>query len=132
MAIPLHRTRAERLAAGDPRPSLEELYGDHEGYVEAVAEAAEELAEERLLLLDRSIQKRFVAPWRDEQACTGTACRAPTARPCGLGQTRGLSSATPRRAGEYNGAPVKNLTACSGSGDHFERKSNLLNERQKT
>ena len=52
MAIPLHRTRAERLAAGDPRPSLEELYGDHEGYVEAVAEAAEELAEERLLLLE--------------------------------------------------------------------------------
>jgi len=52
MAVPLHRTRAERLAAGDPRPSLEELYGDHEGYVEAVAEAAEELAEERLLLLE--------------------------------------------------------------------------------
>jgi len=52
MAVPLHRTLDERLVAGDPRPSLEELYGDHEGYVEAVAEAAKELAKEKLLLLE--------------------------------------------------------------------------------
>jgi hypothetical protein len=29
--IPFAETRAERLASGDPRPSLEERYGIHEG-----------------------------------------------------------------------------------------------------
>jgi Alpha/beta hydrolase domain len=38
--LPFAKTRAERLAAGDPRPSLEERYGDHDGYVAAVAKAA--------------------------------------------------------------------------------------------
>jgi hypothetical protein len=49
-AIPLHATEAERLAAGDPRPSLEELYGSHDGYVRAIAIAARTLRSERLLL----------------------------------------------------------------------------------
>jgi len=40
MTIPLHRTKAERLVAGDPRPSLEELYGSHGGYVSRIAAAA--------------------------------------------------------------------------------------------
>jgi Alpha/beta hydrolase domain len=48
--IPLARTQAERLAAGDPRLSLEERYGTHDGYVEAVVEAAVRLLQERLLL----------------------------------------------------------------------------------
>jgi hypothetical protein len=38
--IPFAPTKAERLAAGDPRPSLEERYGDHTGYVKAVEAAA--------------------------------------------------------------------------------------------
>jgi Alpha/beta hydrolase domain len=38
--LPFAKTRAERLTAGDPRPSLEERYGDHDGYVAAVAKAA--------------------------------------------------------------------------------------------
>jgi hypothetical protein len=50
--IPLHVTQAERLAAGDPRPSLEELYGSHDGYVRAVAMAANALRSERLLLTE--------------------------------------------------------------------------------
>ena len=50
MRIPLHRTEAERLAAGDPRPSLEELYGTHQGYVDRVAAVAHELQEDRLML----------------------------------------------------------------------------------
>lgn len=50
MMIPLHRTKAERLAAGDPRPSLEELYGTHRGYVDRVAAVAHELQEDRLML----------------------------------------------------------------------------------
>ena len=33
-------TRAEREAAGDPRPSLEERYKNHDGYVAAVKAAA--------------------------------------------------------------------------------------------
>ena len=38
--IPFARTRAERLANGDPRRSLEERYHSHAGYVSAVAKAA--------------------------------------------------------------------------------------------
>jgi hypothetical protein len=48
--VPFHKTRAQRLAAGDTRPSLEELYGDQAGYVAAVTAAADELVAQRLLL----------------------------------------------------------------------------------
>ena len=41
--IPFARTKAERTDAGDPRPSLEERYRDHAGYVAAVKAAAERL-----------------------------------------------------------------------------------------
>jgi hypothetical protein len=50
--IPLPKTQAERLATGDPRPSLEELYGDHIGYVIKVAQAALNLFAQRLMLLE--------------------------------------------------------------------------------
>jgi hypothetical protein len=50
MTVPLKRTPTERLAAGDPRPSLEELYGTHAGYVNAVRQAAENLLAEGLML----------------------------------------------------------------------------------
>lgn len=50
--VPFAATRAERLAAGDPRPSLEERYRGHAGYVAAVGAAAERLVAERLLLPD--------------------------------------------------------------------------------
>lgn len=48
--IPFHTTRAARLAAGDGRVSLEELYGNQAGYVAAVTEAANALVAQRLLL----------------------------------------------------------------------------------
>lgn len=48
--LPFHKTQAQRLAAGDTRPSLEELYVDQAGYVAAVAAAADELVGLRLLL----------------------------------------------------------------------------------
>jgi hypothetical protein len=48
--IALARTQGEREQAGDPRPSLEELYGDHAGYVRAVARAAIGLWSQRFLL----------------------------------------------------------------------------------
>ena len=44
------RTKAERMAAGDPRPSLEERYPSHADYVTAVAAAANGLKGDRLLL----------------------------------------------------------------------------------
>jgi len=48
--IPFHRTKADRLAAGDGRPSLEERYATQAAYLEAVTRAARALVKERLLL----------------------------------------------------------------------------------
>jgi hypothetical protein len=48
--IAFKTTKAERMAAGDPRLSLEERYKDHDGYVAAVTKAAEKLEKQRLLL----------------------------------------------------------------------------------
>jgi hypothetical protein len=50
--IPFAKTKAERLAAGDPRPSLAERYGTHEKYVAQVRAAAERLMRARFLLQD--------------------------------------------------------------------------------
>ena len=50
--IPFARTRSERLASGDPRPSLEERYGTHDRYVALVRAAAERLVRGRYLLQD--------------------------------------------------------------------------------
>jgi hypothetical protein len=48
--IPLPKTRADGDTAGDPRPSLQELYGDLDGYVKKVEAAARKLQAERLML----------------------------------------------------------------------------------
>jgi len=48
--IPFARTRTERTAAGDPRPSLEVRYGSCENYVGRVEAAAAALVADRLLL----------------------------------------------------------------------------------
>ena len=48
--IPFASTREERLVSGDPRLSLEERYGTHENYVEAVAKAARQLESDGFLL----------------------------------------------------------------------------------
>lgn len=48
--IPFAKTKAERVATGDPRLSLEERYRDHAGYVAAVKAAAEKAVGERFLL----------------------------------------------------------------------------------
>ena len=50
--IPFAATRAERLASGDPRPSLEERYRTHDAYVRGVRASAEKLVRERLLLAE--------------------------------------------------------------------------------
>jgi len=48
--IPFAKTKAERLANGDSRRSLEERYQSHAGFVRAVTKAANELVKERFLL----------------------------------------------------------------------------------
>lgn len=48
--VPFAATRAEREAAKDPRPSVQERYADNAAYVAAVREAAAHMVAERLLL----------------------------------------------------------------------------------
>lgn len=52
MFIPFKTTKAERLAANDPRLSLEERYGSHEAYVAAVRQAAADLVRNGFMLPD--------------------------------------------------------------------------------
>ncbi len=58
--VPFAKTKAEREASGDPRPSLEERYGTQEKYVAKVRAAAEKAVQGRYLLredADRLIQQ---------------------------------------------------------------------------
>jgi len=48
--IPFARTRREREAAGDPRPSIEERYPSRDEYLGRVRRAGAALAQERYLL----------------------------------------------------------------------------------
>jgi hypothetical protein len=48
--FPFATTKDERKRTGDPRPSLEERYGSHAGFVQAATAAASQLVRERLLL----------------------------------------------------------------------------------
>jgi hypothetical protein len=48
--IPFAKTKVERQANDDPRPSLEERYGTHEGYVAKVKEAARKIVAQGFLL----------------------------------------------------------------------------------
>ena len=48
--IPFATTKAERIANSDPRPSLEERYGDHAGYVAAIKKAAANAVAQKFLL----------------------------------------------------------------------------------
>jgi hypothetical protein len=54
--IPFAKTKAQRLAAGDPRLSLEERYKDHAGYVKEVGKAAAKL-QQRGFLLAEDVQR---------------------------------------------------------------------------
>jgi hypothetical protein len=57
--IPFAKTRAERMASEDPRPSLEERYLTHAGYVAAVEAAARKAVTDGFLL--EADQKALVA-----------------------------------------------------------------------
>jgi hypothetical protein len=56
--VPFARTKAERDASGDPRPSIEERYTNHEAYIAAVQRACEERVHDRLML--REDADRFI------------------------------------------------------------------------
>ena len=48
--VPFAKTKAQRDAVGDPRPSLEERYHDHAEYVKLVTAVAEREVRDRFLL----------------------------------------------------------------------------------
>ncbi len=54
--IPFANTKAERLAAGDPRPSITERYRNHGAYVSSVAKAAARLQQQGFLL-DEDVER---------------------------------------------------------------------------
>jgi hypothetical protein len=56
--VPFARTKAERLASGDPRLSIEERYPTHEAYVDAVSQVCEARVAEGLMLQEDA--DRFV------------------------------------------------------------------------
>ena len=61
--VPFAKTRAERQASNDPRPSLEERYGGQAGFVKAVEEATRALVSERFLLQEDA--ERYVQAARE-------------------------------------------------------------------
>lgn len=63
--VPLSRTAEERAESGDPRPSIEELYGTKEAYLERVRAAARELVLRGLLLSEDApgVVVRAEATW---------------------------------------------------------------------
>ena len=61
--VPFAATKAERQASTDPRPSLEERYGGHAGFVKAVEEATRVLVSERFLLQEDA--ERYVKAARE-------------------------------------------------------------------
>ncbi|MGC8525016.1 MAG: alpha/beta hydrolase domain-containing protein [Acidibrevibacterium sp.] len=63
--FPFARTRAEREANGDPRPSLEERYRDHAGYVAAVTAAIARQSEAGFLLPEDAARLRAEAEASD-------------------------------------------------------------------
>src|SRR5689334_17080444 len=50
--IPFARTKAQRLATGDPRPSIEERYPSYDAYRSAVMRAIDDLVKDRLMLCE--------------------------------------------------------------------------------
>ncbi len=70
--IPFPRTKADRDASGDPRLSIEERYGTHAAYVDAVRAAAEELAGQGFLLTEDVTRYVAAAQARDPLDASST------------------------------------------------------------
>ena len=67
--VPFAKTKAERLAAGDPRPSVEERYGTLEAYEARLKAAIEGLIKQRLLLAED--ESSLMAEGRDLALAAG-------------------------------------------------------------
>jgi hypothetical protein len=64
--VPFAKTRAEREASGDVRPSLAERYRDHADYVSKIDMAANALAQDGYLLREdvpRVVERASTAAW---------------------------------------------------------------------
>jgi hypothetical protein len=63
--VPLARTEAERARSGDPRPSIERLYGTREAFLVRVDAAARDLVAARFLLPEdtTAAHARMAATW---------------------------------------------------------------------
>ena len=63
--VPLPRTEAERARRGDPRPSVERLYGSRDAYLARVDSAARALIGERFMLPEdaAAAHARLGATW---------------------------------------------------------------------
>ena len=64
------QTKAERIAKGDPRLSIEERYDTHEAYVKNVTDAAQQLLQQRFLLqedVELYIQKAQASDIRKQE-----------------------------------------------------------------
>jgi Alpha/beta hydrolase domain len=78
--VPFAHTMAERLASGDPRPSLQERYGSHNGYVLAVKNAAGNawrqgylLSQDMLSLVSQAAASNVCAHGASGQSCDPNA-----------------------------------------------------------
>lgn len=69
--LPFAATKADRVAAGDPRPSLAERYGTHDGYVCAVAAASHRAVERRFLR--PADARRLISQAKDSDVLKGVA-----------------------------------------------------------
>jgi hypothetical protein len=120
--IPFAKTKAERQANKDPRPSLEERYGNRAGFVRKVEEATRRLVKERFLLqedADRYIQaaresdpsyeteaRSVVAQAQGQAARTSAPAQLPDGRP-DLQGVWGFATLTPlQRPKEFAGREV--------------------------
>jgi hypothetical protein len=73
--VPFARTKAEREATGDPRPSIEERYPSHEAYIEAVARVCAARVREGLMLQEDA--DRFIAEARSRNPLDPTVPLGP-------------------------------------------------------
>lgn len=74
--LPFAKTKAERTATGDPRPSLEERYTNRDGLVRSVERATRDLVEMRFLLQEDA--DRFVAAARASDVMSAAGQSAPS------------------------------------------------------
>ncbi len=93
--LPFARTRAEREARHDPRPSLEERYQTHDGYVRVVRAAADAAVAQRFLSPEDAARLIAEAEQSDVLAAT-PAVRTVTAADTAYGAGTDSPSATQR------------------------------------